>query len=67
MKAFIILPIVGFLCGLGLLIIGLFGRLIVVDPENLSVFKQVLWTLQGLGFMGVNYYLGKIIYELDFK
>lgn len=67
MKFIIVLPIIGFLCGLSLLIIGLFGHLMIVDPENLPLFKQVLWTLQGLMFMGVNTYLGKILYEIDFK
>ncbi len=64
MKLFIILlTILGFLCGLFILIIALFGRFIIVDPENLSITKQILWSIEGLGFMGINWFLGKTIYE----
>ncbi len=66
MKFFIILPTIGFISGLFLVLLGLAGLIFNPDPE-FSTNDAIICMIKGVFFMGVNGFLGKIIYENEFN
>jgi hypothetical protein len=64
-KLFIIFPIIGFLSGLLLIVCGVVG---LISPQpDFETGEAIFSLVKGAVFMGINWFLGKIIYDGEFR